>query len=160
MNITHLPLFALALLLSACAQTMTKPVTDAATLPLNDLNIVQAPIPPVLAEAQRKPYAAPKDASCPALLAEVKALDEVLGADLDTPVTASNPSLIERGVTLATNEAMGSLRGAAENVVPYRRWVRKLTGAERYSQDVAASIAAGTVRRAFLKGQFVARDCR
>ncbi|HEY0819951.1 MAG TPA: hypothetical protein VGD46_14300, partial [Rhizobacter sp.] len=63
------------------------------------------------------------------------------------------------GVTLATNEAVGSLRGAAEGVVPYRRWVRKLSGAERYSQDVAAAIAAGTVRRAFLKGQIAARSC-
>jgi hypothetical protein len=159
---THLLCSALALtlLLGACAQTsMTKPVTDAATVPLADLNIVRAPIPPVLAEAARKPYAAPKDLACPAIVAEVKSLDEVLGADLDTPVTASNPSLIERGVTLATNEVTGSLRGAAESVVPYRRWVRKLSGAERYSQDVAAAIAAGTVRRAFLKGQLAARAC-
>ncbi|MET0334807.1 MAG: hypothetical protein ABW190_11095 [Rhizobacter sp.] len=159
MNMPRYAPLALVVLLSACAQNMTKPVTDAATIPLNDLNIVQAPIPAVLSAAQRSPYAAPKDSSCPALKAEVKALDEVLGADLDTPVTAANPSLIERGVTLATNEAVGSLRGAAEGVVPYRRWVRKLSGAERYSQDVSASIAAGTVRRAFLKGQFVARGC-
>ena len=30
--------------------------------------------------------------------------------------------------------------------------VRRLTGAERYSREVAAAIAAGTVRRAYLKG--------
>jgi hypothetical protein len=44
-------------------------------------------------------------------------------------------------------------------VVPYRGWVRKLTGAERYSKEVAAAIAAGTVRRAFLKGVVVTRGC-
>lgn len=159
--LAHCTTLVMALLLVACAQTpdMAKPVGDAATVPLSDLNIVRAPIPPVLAEAQKRPYAAPRELSCTALAADVKALDEVLGADLDTPVTTANPSLIERGITLATNEAVGSLRGAAEGVVPYRKWVRKLSGAERYSQDVAAAIAAGTVRRAFLKGQFSARGC-
>jgi hypothetical protein len=160
---TPRPTFALALglslLLGACAQLDTKPVTDAAIAPLNDLNLVQAPIPPLLVAVAARPYAPPIDASCTALGAEIKALDELLGADLDTPPTATNPSLIERGVTLATNEAIGSVRSAAEGVVPYRKWVRKLSGAERYSKDVAAAIAAGTVRRAYLKGQLVARSC-
>jgi hypothetical protein len=148
----------LALLLSACASQVA-PVTEAATTPLNDLNLVRAPIPGVLADAQKRPYAAPQDTSCSALAAEVKSLDEVLGPDLDAPATAANPGLIERGVTLAGNEAVSTVRGAAEGVVPYRKWVRKLSGAERYSQDVAAAIAAGTVRRAYLKGQFTARSC-
>lgn len=149
----------LALMLGACAHVDPKPVTDAAMTPLNDFNLVQAPIPPLLKAVQARPYAPPMDSSCTALLAEVMALDELLGADLDTRPTETNPGLIERGVTLATNEAMGSLRGAAEGVVPYRRWVRKLSGAERYTQDVAAAIAAGTVRRAYLKGQLNARSC-
>jgi hypothetical protein len=37
-------------------------------------------------------------------------------------------------------------------VIPFRGWVRKLDGAERHSKEVAAAIAAGSVRRAFLKG--------
>jgi hypothetical protein len=37
--------------------------------------------------------------------------------------------------------------------------VRKLSGAERYSKQVAAAIAAGTVRRAFLKGMAQASAC-
>jgi hypothetical protein len=44
------------------------------------------------------------------------------------------------------------LRGAAESVIPFRGWIRKLDGAERHSKEVAAAIAAGSVRRAFLKG--------
>ena len=158
MNKHTLSALTVAFLLSACASQVA-PVTEAATTPLSDLNLVRAPIPPVLAEAQRRPYAAPKDATCTALAAEVKSLDEVLGPDLDTPATAANPGLIERGVTLASDEAVGAVRGAAEGVMPYRKWVRKLTGAERYTKDVAAAIAAGTVRRAYLKGQFTARSC-
>ena len=49
----------------------------------------------------------------------------------------------------AANDA---LMGAAQSVIPFRGWVRKLDGAERHSREVAAAIAAGSVRRAFLKG--------
>jgi hypothetical protein len=83
----------------------------------------------------------------------------VLGPDLDTPPSTSNPSLIERGAGTASGMAVGNLRSAAEGVVPFRGWIRKLSGAERYSRDVAAAIAAGTVRRAFLKGLGAAATC-
>jgi hypothetical protein len=136
--------------LAGCASQ--EPVTQAATTPLSDLNVVRAEIPPVLHAAQKAPYAAPADRSCTALAADVLALDAVLGADLDTPSTEKNPSLIERGAT-------DVLRGAAEGVIPFRGWVRKLTGAERYSREVAAAIAAGTIRRAYLKGLGAAAGC-
>jgi hypothetical protein len=41
----------------------------------------------------------------------------------------------------------------------FRGWVRKLSGAERYSKQVAAAIAAGSIRRAFLKGLGQAAAC-
>jgi hypothetical protein len=145
----------LALFLVACASSDRSKLTTAATTPLRDLNLVDAPIPEVLVAAQRAPYALPADQSCTALSAEVRALDEVLGPDLDVQATTSNPGLIERG----EGAAAGALQRSAEGVVPFRGWVRKLTGAERYSARVAASIAAGTVRRAFLKGLAGGRGC-
>jgi len=148
---TTLLLGVLALALAACAGG-EKNVRDAATTPLSDLNVVRADIPPVLVAAQKAPYAAPADKSCAALSGDVQALDAALGADLDTPVTGSNPSLIERG-------AADALRNTAEGVIPFRGWVRKLTGAERYSREVAAAIAAGTIRRAYLKGLGAAGGC-
>ena len=60
---------------------------------------------------------------------------------------------------MVDDAAERALQGAAESVVPFRSWVRKLTGAEKHSKHVAAAIAAGTVRRAFLKGLRVARGC-
>lgn len=128
---------------------------QAATTPLSDFNLVRADIPPVLAAAQKAPYGVPADRSCAALAADVQALDAVLGADLDTPSTAANPSLIDRG----GDAAVGAFRNAAEGVVPFRGWVRKLSGAEKYSREVAAAIAAGTIRRAYLKGLGVASGC-
>ncbi|MBX3607745.1 MAG: hypothetical protein KF788_20900 [Piscinibacter sp.] len=134
-------------------------LAQAAVTPLNDINLVRARIPPVLAAAQKGPYAAPADASCTGLLADVRALDEVLGADLDTPPTASNPGLIERGSSAAGDAVVGAVRNTTEGVIPFRGWVRKLTGAERYAREVAAAIAAGTVRRAYLKGLGQAAGC-
>src|SRR2546422_3036369 len=87
----------LALALTACAVPEKSRMSDAATTPLSDLNLVHASIPAVLVDAQKRPYVAPADQSCTALAAEVRALDEVLGPDLDAPASASNPGLIERG---------------------------------------------------------------
>lgn len=135
-------------------------VTQAVTSPLSDLNLVHAPIPAVLRTAAKSPYAVPADSStCDTLAEEVKALDEVLGSDLDTPPSTANPGLVERGAKEVGNAAVGALKNTAEGLVPFRGWVRKLTGAERYSKEVAAAIAAGTVRRAYLKGVGEARGC-
>lgn len=135
-------------------------IAQAAATPLSDLNLVNAPIPPVLLEAQRAPYAEPADGTCAGIEAQVVALDAVLGADLDVPPTPANPSLVERGAGLVGQTATQQVRGAAESVVPFRSWIRRLTGAERYSREVAAAITAGTVRRAYLKGMGVVRGCR
>lgn len=134
--------------------------TQAATTPLSDLNIVRAPVPAVLWSAQKAPYAVPADASCSALAAEVQLLDAALGADLDTPVTDANPSLIDRGTSAAEDAAVGAVRRTTEGVIPFRGWVRKLTGAERYAKEVSAAIAAGTIRRAYLKGLGQAGGCQ
>jgi len=161
-----LPLLLLTLGLTACASktvgeapTGSARLTDAAAAPLSDLNVVRASIPPVLLEAQKGPYKPPAEPGCAALGAEVTQLEAVLGADLDVPPSASRPSLIERGSGAAGDAAVGALRGAAEGVIPFRGWVRKLSGAERYSREVAAAIAAGTVRRAYLKGVGQTRGC-
>lgn len=141
--------------LVGCTTTGQTRVAQAVTTPLSDLNLVHAPIPESLAQAQKGPYAVPDDPGCEALLSEVGLLDADLGPDLDAPASEANPGLVERG----SNLAIGAVRRTAEGVVPFRPWVRKLTGAERYSKQVAAAITAGTVRRAFLKGLAHARGC-
>jgi hypothetical protein len=164
-------LCAVAVLLAACGSKPPRAqapdpvgrtgvdIAQAATTPLNDLNLVNAPIPAVLREAQRAPYAEPADGTCAGITAQVIALDAMLGADLDVPPTPANPSLIERGAITVSQAATQQGRGAAESVVPLRSWVRRLSGAERYSRDVAAAITAGTVRRSYLKGMGVVRGC-
>lgn len=135
-------------------------ITQAATGPLSDFNLVHAEIPAVLGAAQKAPYSPPPDRTCTGLAAEVTALDAVLGPDLDTQATPANPGLVERGITAAGDAAIGVVRGTAERIVPYRSWVRRISGAERYSKDVAAAIAAGTIRRSYLKGLGQAGGCQ
>lgn len=142
-------------LLAACSSTDSNKVTSAATTPLSDLNVVRADIPEVLKAAAAAPYAPPADASCAGIAGGIKALDEVLGPDLDAPRTDGNVGLLERGEDAAT----GALKRTAEGVIPFRGWVRKLTGAERYARQVSAAITAGGVRRGFLRGLAAAKAC-
>jgi hypothetical protein len=153
------PALLLVLALAACSSTEQNKATAAAATPLNDLNLVNAPIPEVLQAAQRGPYQLPTALDCAALAAEIKALDEVLGPDLDAPNGDSSRGLLERGADEASGAAVGAIQRTAEGVIPFRGWIRKLTGAERYSKRVAAAITAGGVRRAFLKGVRASRDC-
>ena len=156
----------LAALLVACCSTSGTTVTreeerieGAAVTPLNDLNIVRVPIPDVLAAAQRQPYAVPVDQACEALAARIVGLDEVLGPDLDVAPADADSDTTERVGRAGNDAAIGALRRTAEGVIPFRSWVRKLTGAERHSKEVAAAIAAGAARRAYLKGIRFARGC-
>ncbi|WP_182988677.1 MULTISPECIES: hypothetical protein [unclassified Massilia] len=151
---------ALVLTLGACASDTTKRMGDAAVTPLNDLNVVRADIPDVLEQAQKAPYVMPRDATCIVLSVEIRKLDEVLGADLDAPVSDTRPSLMERASTLANEQAINAVQRTAQDLIPFRGWVRKLSGAERYSKKVAAAIAAGSVRRAFLKGVAASQVCQ
>lgn len=139
---------------------IAKQLTGAVLAPLNDLNLVRAKIPPALLAAQKAPYGPPADPSCDGLAAEVRQLDAALAPDLDVPSTHGSQSLIERGRTDADEAAVGALRHTAEGLIPYRGWVRKLSGAQRYSKLVTDAIGAGIVRRAYLKGLGQAQGCQ
>jgi hypothetical protein len=138
---------------------LSKQVSLAAESPLNDFNLVRTKIPPVLLLAQKAPYASPVDPSCDGLAQEIRALDAALGPDLDAPSTSGDRGLLERGKSEAGEAAAGALRHTAEGLIPFRGWVRKLSGAERYSKQVLQAITAGIVRRAYLKGLGQARGC-
>ena len=153
-------------LLASCTTTAapaaapkSSELAAAATAPLADLNLLREAIPAALQSARKAPYALPVQAGCEALVAEVRELDAALGADLDTPATAADPGLIERGAGWIGEEVVGAVRSTTEGVLPLRGWVRRLSGAQRASREVAAAIAAGTVRRAFLKGLGRSQGC-
>ncbi len=152
-------LLAMVLVLGACSTSQPSRFSDAATAPLADFNVGQASIPPLLLEARKTPYGVPLDQSCAALLTQVQTLDSVLGPDIDVPSTTENLSTTERGMALMDDGAVSAFKGAVEGLVPYRGWVRRLSGAERHSKEIAAAMTAGNVRRAFLKGLSQAHGC-
>jgi hypothetical protein len=134
-------------------------VTGAATAPIRDLNMLRTKIPPVLLSALEDPYARPKPLSCPELIALIRPLDEALGADLDEPSSRDDRDLISKGKDAAGDTALGMMASAAQDLIPLRGWVRKLTGAERHDKLVRAAITAGGIRRGYLKGLGEAKGC-
>jgi hypothetical protein len=143
------------------AEANKENVQGAAEAPLRDLNVVRTKIPDVLLDALGDPYARPplppregKAAACALLEGLVKPLDEALGADLDSPAREDD-SLIYRG----KDAALGAMAGAASDAIPFRSWVRKLSGAERHDRLVQNAISAGAVRRAYLKGLGESHGC-
>ncbi len=155
----------IAISLTACAATDEARVSKAAVTPLNDFNLANAPIPQVLQAALKSPYALPAMPAapdCAALALEVAALDAVLGPDVDAAGSVINKGLGANGEIVGDvvgDEAASALQRTAEGIVPFRGWIRKLSGAERRQREVAAAIAAGAVRRGFLKGVRAARSC-
>ena len=166
------PLFALALGAAACTtmpadgsgriqttdEAKRETVEGAVSAPLRDLNVLRTKIPDVLLAAMADPYKRPsrgaritKASQCAQLAAEIRPLDEALGQDLDIP--PEQEGMDERGTTLSL------VASVASDVIPFRGWVRKLSGAERHDKLVQQAILAGAVRRAYLKGLGEARGC-
>ena len=130
-------------------------VQGAVVSPLRDVNVLRTKIPQVLLDAMADPYALPEPANCARITGMILPLNGALGADLDEPAQDENDLMVRgRGV------ALGAVAGAASGLIPFRGWVRKLSGAERHDSLVAAAINAGAVRRAYLKGLGESRGCK
>jgi hypothetical protein len=129
-------------------------IKGVAEAPLRDINVLRTKIPEVLLQALADPYERPPTTRCAELIAQLKPLNDALGADLDVPSVDAD-DLLDKG----KNGALGLMAGAASDVIPFRGWVRKLTGAERHDHLVQASIVAGAVRRGYLKGLGEAKGC-
>jgi hypothetical protein len=125
-----------------------------AQAPLRDINVLRTKIPEVLLQAMADPYERPESGRCPQLIALLTPLNDALGADLDVPSVDAD-DLLDKG----KSTALSAMAGAASDVIPFRGWVRKLTGAGRHDRLVQAAIVAGAVRRAYLKGLGEAKGC-
>ncbi len=133
---------------------------DAVTAPLQDLNLKRVRIPQILLDAMQRPYDLNGLESCDAISDEVRKLDAVLGADLDEPPPPPDKSTMsQKGGRMANNAAVGAVRGATRSIIPFRGLVRQMTGAEQHDKEVNAAIQAGKVRRAYLKGVGMNKNC-
>jgi hypothetical protein len=101
------------------------------------------------------PYERPAAGKCIDLIARINPLNDALGEDLDVTSKEGEEGMMAKGKTTALTLASG----AASDVIPFRGWVRKLSGAEQHDKYVQAAITAGAVRRAYLKGLGEAKGC-
>lgn len=117
--------------------------------PLADFNPGDDDIPKVLLRAVADTYAAPSSLDCAALGAEIIEIDAILGPDLDTLKAA------DRSDDFARTAFVGALR----SLIPYHGVIRFLSGANKRERRIAEAIAAGAVRRGYLKGLGASIGC-
>jgi hypothetical protein len=170
-----------ALLLSACAGSdkidlhankNVDEAIEAATGPLQDLNLRRQEIPPLLVKAAMDPYAKAKKVKCTDIKTEVAELDELLGPDVEpkSVTLASSDGDLADNIAKAgdielpktetlVNDAGGFARGKLMSVIhsktdilPFRSIIRSISGADSHQKKLAAAYEAGKLRRAYLKG--------
>ncbi|CAN5127799.1 hypothetical protein BH10PSE2_BH10PSE2_11350 [soil metagenome] len=141
------------------AGDMRRGLGDAVSAPLVDLNVRRELIPTVLLQAQANPYDQRNMNQCSTISAEVVRLNTALGPDRDEPPVPDGSTLNERGQDALAQGALSAIRGAMTDFIPYRNWVRILTGAQARSKTVQDAVEAGRLRRAFLKGQGMRLNC-
>ena len=120
---------------SAAAHAQVKPGSE------SGLGLTGADVPPLLAAIKTEPYKAPAAPACDTVPAEILAIDDLIGADLDTPPEPEDnkKSLISKG------------EGLARGLVPYGGVVRFVTGANKKDKELREAVpSAAAARRRFL----------
>ncbi len=135
-------------------QANRESVSGAVASPLRDVNVLRTKVPDVLLASMTDPYGRPVPATCARITALILPLNGALGADLDEQAMDED-DLVNRG----NGAVLGVVASAASNAIPFRGWVRKLSGAEQHDNLVNAAITAGAVRRAYLKGLGETKGC-
>ncbi len=130
-------------------------IQGAVSAPLRDVNVLRTKIPPILLEAMADPYQRPNPNTCAGISAAVLPLNGALGADLDE-IAVDEDDIMERG----QRTALGAVATLSSGMIPFRGWVRQLSGAERHDSLVQAAILSGAVRRAYLKGLGESKGCK
>jgi hypothetical protein len=129
-------------------------LVEAATTPLADINIRRVHIPDVLTRAQANIYDPRNMGECRSIAAEVKRLDDALGPDADEP-----PPPPGSREDQAHSVAVMAVREGVSSAVPFRGWIRQLSGAARQQKAVQDAINAGSIRRGYLKGVGMRLNC-
>lgn len=150
-----------ALMLAGCsaAGQVRDGFGAAVTAPLVDLNVRRDQIPTVLLQAQANPYDRRNLNQCSTVGAEVARLNEALGPDRDEPTAPDGATLNERMQDEIAEAALKAIRDATTDFIPYRSWIRALTGAQARSKAVQDAVEAGRLRRAYLKGLGMKLNC-
>jgi hypothetical protein len=134
-------------------------ILDSATSPLEDLNLRRIAIPAVLQRAVKSPYDLQGLDRCEQIAAEVGRLDAALGRDLDEPPPPDTRTRVQKVAGAAHDAAAVGAKSEVDHFIPFRGWIRMLSGAARHDKKVQDAIQAGHVRRGYLKGVGMRKNC-
>ncbi|MBC7770108.1 MAG: hypothetical protein H7124_15095 [Phycisphaerales bacterium] len=146
--------------LAACSSGRTadtrRGVTDAAYTPLRDVNLIRPEIPLMLRNLQY-PYSTATLTDCAAVTREIGQLDAALGPESYQP--GPNRNIWDRSGDFVEEQTIDLARGTAEDLVPFRSWVRRISGASRAEREALRAVANGQQRRTFLRGYGASLGC-
>ena len=148
-------------LVAGCATGRTadtrRGMTRAAASPLRDIGVIRPEIPPLLRTLQY-PYSTASLASgCPAVAYEIGELDAILGPESFQPGPDRN--IWDRSGDLAEQGTVAAAQSAVNGLIPFRSWVRLISGASAAEREALRAFANGQQRRTFLRGYGASLGC-
>lgn len=151
---------AAALVAGGCSSGRTadtrRGVTGAATIPLRDVGLVRPEIPLLLRDLQY-PYSTVTLTDCAAVSREIGQLDAVLGPESYQP--GPNRNAWDRSGDFVEEQTIEAAESTAQDLIPFRSWVRRISGASRAERDALRAVANGQQRRTFLRGYGASIGC-
>ncbi|MBL8545287.1 MAG: hypothetical protein JNL81_02420 [Hyphomonadaceae bacterium] len=151
---------AVCLGVAACSTGRTadtrRGVTGAASIPLRDVGLMRQEIPLLLRNLQY-PYSTASLTDCAAVAREISQLDAVLGPESYQP--GPNRNIWDRSGDFVEDQTIQAAEDAASDLIPFRSWVRRISGASRAERDALRAVANGQQRRTFLRGYGASLGC-
>ena len=131
-------------------------VSDAAYIPFRDVGLIR-PESPLLLRNLQYPYSTVTLRDCAAVTREIGQLDAVLGPESYQP--GPNRNIWDRSGDFVEEQAIDAAESTAEDLVPFRSWVRRISGASRAEREALRAVANGQQRRTFLRGYGASLGC-
>ncbi|HWA01532.1 MAG TPA: hypothetical protein VG841_14590 [Caulobacterales bacterium] len=131
-------------------------VVSAAAQPMRDVGLIRPEIPALLRNYEY-PYATAALVNCQAVAYEIGQLDAVLGPESFQP--GPNRNAWDRSGDFAEQQVVDAAQDTAEGIVPFRSWVRRITGASAAEREALRAVANGQQRRTFLRGYGASMGC-
>jgi len=131
-------------------------VTGAASIPLRDVGLMRPEIPLLLRNLQY-PYSTATLSNCAAVTHEISQLDAVLGPESYQP--GPNRNIWDRSGDFVEDQTIQAAENTASDLIPFRSWVRRISGASRAERDALRAVANGQQRRTFLRGYGASLGC-
>ncbi|HEU5047403.1 MAG TPA: hypothetical protein VFT64_06100 [Rickettsiales bacterium] len=149
---------------------------QAVQAPLEDANLKRQSIPDHLKQMTNNPYALPTPLNCSTVVDGIVQLNGVLGPERVFNDKGANDSLvkawdhahniswkdkdkyIDSGSSFIQEKVADEVRTHVD-LIPYRSWLRWVSGADAHAKRVAEAYEAGKLHRAFLRGVAVNLHC-